>query len=206
VITAEELEQLTPKQRARRQRVIETAIGLAAAGGYEAVQMREVATMADVALGTIYRYFSSKDHLLAAAMADMTGGLQERVVEHPPKGDTMADQLVDVFRRATRALERQPRLTAALVTALSSPDSGVEASASLVRGHVAAMAEDILADLDPDIRAGIIAVIGHVFYSTLTAWAHGRHPFSHIMKELDKAIRLLVAPYDAAGNGRRKPR
>jgi AcrR family transcriptional regulator len=204
VITAEELAELTPKQLARRQRVIETAIALAAEGGYDAVQMREVATTADVALGTIYRYFSSKDHLLAAAMADLTGGLQARVVEHPPKGTTMADRLVDVFRRATRALERQPKLTAALVTALSSPDAGVEASATLVRGHVAAMAEAILEPLDAEVRAGILAVIGHVFYSTLTGWAHGRHPFSHIMKELEKAIRLLVAPYEPKGNGRKR--
>ena len=205
MISEEELAELTPKQRARRRRVIETAISLAADGGYEAVQMREVATAADVALGTIYRYFSSKDHLLAAAMADLTGGLQTRVVEHPPKGSTMADQLVDVFRRATRALERQPKLTSALVTALSSPDAGVEASATLVRGHVAAMAESILADLDAEVRAGIIGVIGHVFYSTLTGWAHGRHSFSHIMKELEKAIRLLLAPYESsAGNGRRR--
>jgi TetR/AcrR family transcriptional regulator, cholesterol catabolism regulator len=204
MISAEELAELTPKQQARRQRVIETAIGLAAAGGYDAVQMREVATSADVALGTIYRYFACKDHLLAAAMAELTGGLQARVVEHPPKGETMADRLVEVYRRATRALERQPKLTAALVTALSSPDAGVEASATLVRGHVAAMAEDILAPLDPEVKAGIIGVIGHVFYSTLTGWAHGRHPFTHVMRELEKAIRLLVAPYEPDGNGRRR--
>ncbi|NIR40846.1 MAG: helix-turn-helix transcriptional regulator, partial [Actinobacteria bacterium] len=32
-------------------------------GGYEAVQMRAVAERADVALGTIYRYFNGKDDL-----------------------------------------------------------------------------------------------------------------------------------------------
>jgi AcrR family transcriptional regulator len=203
MINAEELAALTPKQQARRRRVIETAIELAAEGGYDAVQMREVATTADVALGTIYRYFASKDHLLAAAMAELTDGLHERVTQAPPKGATMADQLVDVFRRATRALERRPQLTAALVTAMSSPDAGVEASAAMVRGNVAAMAGDILVDLDPDVRAGIISVVGHVFYSTLTGWAQGRHPFSHIMKELEKAIRLLLAPYESGANGGR---
>jgi TetR/AcrR family transcriptional regulator, cholesterol catabolism regulator len=197
---------LTERQAARRDRVIEAAMALASEGGYDAVQMREVATSADVALGTIYRYFASKDHLLAAAMADLTGGLHDRLAQAPPKGATMADQLVDVFRRATRALERRPQLTAALVTAMSSPDAGVESSATLVRGHIAAMSEDILAGLDPEVRAGIISVVGHVFYSTLTSWAQGRHPFSHIMKELEKAIRLLLAPYEAPDNGERGSR
>ena len=186
---------LTAGQQARRQRVIAAALELAAAGGYESVQMRDVSTRADVALGTIYRYFSSKDHLLAAAMADLTAGLHTQVTNVPPKGNDAADRLVDVYRRATRALERQPKLTAALITALSSPDAGVNENAALVRGHIAGMAEEILADLDPKVRDDIVSVLGHVFYSTLTAWAHGRQPFTHVMRELEKAIRLLLAPY-----------
>ena len=183
---------LTPGQQARRQRVIADALDLAADGGYESVQMRDVSTKADVALGTIYRYFSSKDHLLAAAMAELTAGLHTQVTNVPPKGATEADRLVDVYKRATRALERQPQLTAALITALSSPDAGVNENAALVRGHIAGMAEEILADLDPQRRDDIVSVLGHVFYATLTAWAHGRQPFSHVMRELERAIRLLV--------------
>ena len=60
---------LTTSQAARRGRVIEAALTLGADGGYDAVQMRDVATTAGVALGTIYRYFSSKDHLLAEVRA-----------------------------------------------------------------------------------------------------------------------------------------
>ncbi len=186
---------LTAGQHARRQRVVAAALELAAAGGYESVQMRDVSNRADVALGTIYRYFSSKDHLLAAAMADLTAGLHVQVTDVPPKGASAADRLVDVYRRATRALERQPKLTAALITALSSPDAGVNENAALVRGHIGGMAQEILAELDPNVREDIVSVLGHVFYSTLTAWAHGRHPFSHVMRELEKAIRLLLAPY-----------
>ena len=79
---------------------------LGSAGGYDAVQMRDVATTADVALGTIYRYFSSKDHLLAEALVEWVldlgpAGHQAR----PPVGDTVAERVLDVLRRATRAME-----------------------------------------------------------------------------------------------------
>src|SRR3954468_1409112 len=47
-------------QLARRERILEAAMELAAEGGYDAVQMREVAERADVALGTLYRYFPSR--------------------------------------------------------------------------------------------------------------------------------------------------
>ena len=55
-------------QLARRERILDAAMELATEGGYDAVQMREVGTEAGVALGTIYRYFSSKDDLLAAVL------------------------------------------------------------------------------------------------------------------------------------------
>ena len=65
-------ERRPPQQLDRRRRVIDAAFELGADGGYDAVQMRDVAATANVALATIYRYFSSKDHLLAAAMSEWT--------------------------------------------------------------------------------------------------------------------------------------
>ena len=55
-------------QAARTDRMIRAAIELAGQGGYEAVQMREVARMAGVALATLYRYYPSKNELLLAAV------------------------------------------------------------------------------------------------------------------------------------------
>src|SRR5207244_3026281 len=55
---------LARSQAARRRRVLDAALRLAAEGGFDGVQMRDVAAAADVALGTVYRYFSSKERLL----------------------------------------------------------------------------------------------------------------------------------------------
>lgn len=59
---------LSARQAERRRRILRAATALAARGGYEAVQMREVAESAQVALGTLYRYFPSKVHLLVAVI------------------------------------------------------------------------------------------------------------------------------------------
>src|SRR5881397_2888222 len=69
----------TEAQRARRRRILRAAADLATEGGFDAVQMREVAERADVALGTLYRYFPSKIHLLVAAMGRTFRSLQESV-------------------------------------------------------------------------------------------------------------------------------
>lgn len=196
MVTAVDGSPLSDKQLARRQRVIRAALLLAAEGGYDAVHMRDVSQASDVALGTIYRYFSSKDHLLAAAMTEWTAKLQSRVAQSPPRGDTAADQLVDVLGRAWRAMARQPKLTAALVRALSSADPGVQQSAAEVQGQIAAMAAGILSDVDPAVRTDILAVIGHVWYSTLVAWANGRTDFDQVLAELERAVRVLVEPHE----------
>jgi AcrR family transcriptional regulator len=187
---------LTAEQRDRRRRVIDAAFELGAERGYDAVQMRDVSATANVSLATIYRYFSSKDHLLAAAMTEWTARLQARVAQSPPRGDTAADQLVDVLGRACRAMARQPKLSAALVRALSSSDEGVRESADEVQRQIEAMASGILVDVDPALRSDILAVLGHVWYSTLVAWANDRIDFDTVMAELDRAVHVLVDPHD----------
>jgi AcrR family transcriptional regulator len=188
----------TAVQAERRRRVIDAAVSLGAERGYDAVQMRDVSANANVSLATIYRYFSSKDHLLAAAMTEWTAELQSRVAQSPPRGDTAADQLVDVLSRACRAMSRQPKLSAALVRALSSADPGVKQSADQVQRQIESMAAGILIDLDPQVRSDIMAVLGHVWYSTLVAWANGRIDFDAVVGELDRAVRVLVEPHDGA--------
>jgi TetR/AcrR family transcriptional regulator, cholesterol catabolism regulator len=183
-------------QRERRRRVIDAAFELGAERGYEAVQMRDVSASANVSLATIYRYFSSKDHLLAAAMTEWTTKLQGRIAQSPPKGGTPADQLVDVLSRACRAMGRQPKLTSALVRALSSADPGVKQSADEVQRQLEAMASGILSDLDPQTQSDILAVLGHVWYSNLVAWANGRSDFDRVTSELERAVRVLVEPYE----------
>jgi AcrR family transcriptional regulator len=183
-------------QRDRRRRVIDAAFELGAERGYDAVQMRDVSAIANVSLATIYRYFSSKDHLLAAAMTEWTAKLEGRVAQSPPRGDTAADQLVDVLGRACRAMARQPKLSAALVRALSSADPGVQQSAGQVQRQIESMASGILVDLDPRVQTDIMAVLGHVWYSTLVAWANGRSNFDTVVAELERAVRVLVEPHE----------
>ena len=184
---------LTPKALVRRQRIVEAAIELGTEGGYEAVHMRIVAERADVALATVYRYFESKDHLISAAVSEWTAQLQSRLSRSPARGDTPVEQLVDVLRRASRGLERRPLFAAALIRALHSPDPGVGVAAADVRRQISAISTPILAHLPPEDAEGIVAVIGHVWNSSIMTWANGRAPISSIGDELENAARLLLA-------------
>ena len=80
-------------QRERRKRILDATLALASKGGYDAVQMRTVAEKADVAVGTLYRYFPSKVHLLVTAMARELGRVEGRVDRSQLRGETAVDRL-----------------------------------------------------------------------------------------------------------------
>jgi len=186
-------DKLTTSQAARRERVLRAALDLGSTGGYDAVQMRDVATSAGVALGTIYRYFSSKDHLLAAAMVEWTLDLERRVGQRPPKGDTTTERVSDVLRRATRAMEKEPKLSEAVVTALLSPDRGAAAcqedvSASMNRIMSMALGDDF----DPEFKLNATRTLGHVWFSALIGWVNGWSGMEKVADELEVATHLVL--------------
>ncbi|MCC5952068.1 MAG: TetR family transcriptional regulator [Acidimicrobiia bacterium] len=187
---------LSESQAARRQRVVLAAMELGADGGYEAVQMRDVAARADVALGTIYRYFSSKDHLLAAALVEWVNQLARTVSRRPPEGATTAERMVDILGRATRSMERRPKLSAALVTALSSADPQVAAcQEELDRAMASIQRQAFPASFDPDVRDRIIRALGHVWFSALVGWVNGWVGIGQAGDELASAAHLMLDQY-----------
>ncbi len=193
-----DVDTLTASQAARRERVLRAALDLGASGGYDAVQMRDVAASAGVALGTIYRYFSSKDHLLAAAMVAWTHDLERRVGQRPPKGDTVAERVVDVLRRATRAMEKEPKLSEAVVTALLSPDRGAAAcqedvSATMTRILSQALGEDF----DPAFKRQVTRTLGHVWFSALIGWVNGWSGMEKVADEVEIATHLILDSYSS---------
>lgn len=177
---------------ARKQRLLQAATELAAEGGYDAVQMRDVASRAEVALGTLYRHYSSKDQLLLAALASQADVLRSRLVTRPPRGETAATRVTDALRRANRSLDRRPRVTAAMVQALSSTEPAAAAVKLEVLEHLGAIIQgaigpDPVEPLDPIVR-----VLGHVWFSCLAGWASGLLTADEMTAELDAAAHLLL--------------
>lgn len=187
---------LTPGQRQRRQRILDAAMELAAEGGYDAVQMREVSLRADVALGTLYRYFSSKEHLLVSALADQVATLRGRLAERPPRGDDDAQRVMDVIRRSTRALQRQPNLISAMLKSLISSGAGVGEAVTPIGTQMTEIVVAAMRHDDPDTIAHdrvVAEVIQQVWLASLLWWVTGRAPARLVEEKVGRAVNLLLS-------------
>jgi AcrR family transcriptional regulator len=183
---------LTPNQVARRARVLDAAMELAAEGGYDAVQMRDVASRAQVALGTIYRYFASKDHLLAECQLETWRTMHDRLERRPLGGATAADRVNDLIGRFMRAVEREPLQAAALVTASSSPDPAVRECQVEIIAYQDAVLIAAMGELEPGRAADVARTLRYVWFSGLLGWVNGWNDFPAITREFEAAARLLL--------------
>src|SRR5487761_412174 len=119
-------------QRDRQKRILDATLALASKGGYDAVQMRAVAERANVALGTLYRYFPSKIHLLVSGLAREFERNQEKLDRTPIPGDTPYDRMLYVLGKITRAMQREPMLIEAMTRAFMFADPSAAAEVNTV--------------------------------------------------------------------------
>jgi AcrR family transcriptional regulator len=183
---------LTARQQARRSRMLAAATALASRGGYEAVVMKEVAARARVSLGTLYRYFASKDHLLAEALVTWGGELGRRLRESPPQGTTPAERVASVFRRMARGVEREPQLGIALTTALLSRDPSAFANREGLTGMLRDWTLQALGDAEVEDREGVIEVLQHVCFSCMIMLVNGQRTPREVGEALARCTRLLL--------------
>jgi AcrR family transcriptional regulator len=190
--TVPEPSQLTDSQRVRRARILDAALALARHRPFEQIQMKDVAEASGVALGTMYQYFSSKDHLFAEALAHWGGLLQDNVRARPLAGDDPAARLTEVLHRSIRAFQQQPNL-AKLVTALSvsSDPFAVEAIARLDRS-TGAVFRDALVGLDEVTAGSVVRMVDHVMAGTLRLWSAGRMSIVDVYASIDEMVELLL--------------
>ena len=180
-------------QRERRKRILDATLALASKGGYDAVQMREVAERADVALGTLYRYFPSKIHLLVSGLIREFEGTKEKLDRRPIPGDSPAERIIYVLNKVTKTMQREPLLTEAITRAFMFADPSAATEVNAVAALMEQMLTDAMHDGEPtpDERA-IARVIGDVWLSNLVAWVTRRASASDVSKQLELATRLLL--------------
>ncbi len=197
---------LALSQLRRLRRIVDAAIALAETGGFDGVRLRDVADASGVALGTLYKYFRSKEDMLLFAINEDSAQLLRVMAERPPRGEGASERLVELFARATRGLTRRPNFARAVLRAIAASDasSAVQQAAfhlRMTRMVVAALrgeVPDVVAPLSEPIGSErerrIALVLQHVWFSSLIGWASGLHSIGAVTQRMQESIELLLEP------------
>ncbi|APE32951.1 TetR family transcriptional regulator [Nocardia mangyaensis] len=191
VTTLSEDELSSSAQRERRKRILDATLALASKGGYDAVQMRAVAERADVAVGTLYRYFPSKVHLLVSALAREFEQFEGK--RRPLPGDGPSERMHGLLTQITRMMQRDPLLTEAMTRAFMFADASAAAEVDRVGKVMDRVFARAMSDGEPDDRQLAIArVISDVWLSNLVAWLTRRASATDVTERLELTVDLLL--------------
>ena len=180
-------------QRDRRKRILDATLALASKGGYEAVQMRTVAEQANVALGTLYRYFPSKIHLLVSALVREFERTQQKLDRTTIPGDTPYERMLFVLGRITKSMQRDPMLTEAMTRVFMFADPSAAAEVNTVARLMERTLTQAIHEGEPTAdEVAIARIIGDVWLSNLVAWVTRRASADDVSSHLELAARLLL--------------
>ena len=185
---------LTHTQQARRDRIVDAGLALLAERDFDKIQVKDVAEAANVALGTLYHYFSSKDHLFAEVLVRWAATLRTNISRNPLRGATDAQRLTQVINRSVRAFQRQPSLARLVATLETSADP----FATEILARLAHTTNDIyveaIHDVDRATAQRVVTVVDAVLASRLRSWVAGRISITTVTEDLADAIGLLLDP------------
>jgi TetR/AcrR family transcriptional regulator, cholesterol catabolism regulator len=189
-------ESLTASQFARRERIVKVALNLLVNGDYEKIQMKDVAEDSDVALGTVYRYFTSKEHLFAAVQIEWVKSLHRQILRRPPTGQSNLERLSQVLHKTVRAFQLQPQFYRVLLVLEVAKDPFAKELFEVMSRETAATYREALSDVDPQTASVLLGVVLAVLGVELRSWVLGRQSIDEVNQNLDAALSLLLTYCD----------
>ena len=161
--------------------------------------MRDVAAAADVALGTVYRYFSSKERLLLEAMVEQQDDLRAlpRGAPAAPSATRRRAASCSVLRRrepvAARAIPTSPRRWCASFGAAQIENADIvqrvtEIMTAIITGAI--HAPERRAATDREVR--VARILMQVWLSSLNGWVCGVDGPDRVDEDLAAAADLLL--------------
>lgn len=185
----------------RRDRILDVAVDLAEQGGFENVRQRDVADQAGIALGTLYKSFSSKEDILSAALEREAQLLEKRMDQKPVLGDTEEERLKALFKIMTRGMCKKPKYARALLRAMASGEPEVAGNvaryeermqriivAALRGGHSPSEATD-----PTEREATLSSYLQKIWFASLVGWSASLHDQNRVIEHVDRAADLLLS-------------
>jgi AcrR family transcriptional regulator len=188
-------ENIARHKEVTRALIVDAALGLFAASGYERTTLGAIADLARVPRSSIYEYFPNKRAILGAVIEDRIPPLLNDWFAGIPDGNAL-ERLEGLYRTTFRMMLEHPREAALVVgpgLRMAGPDSQMQDMVALVTQALAEMCREGITDgsfaaADPDHLA---AAVGDLLIGGVTEMLESTDPSGSRDAILETRLRML---------------
>ncbi len=190
-----EIAPLSTAQRSRHAAVTGAVLALLEEAASEDIQMREVSARSKVALATVYRYFPTKEQLLAAAMVAWNERMVDRFrtmhAEHSSVGPAV-ERAVLLSSANLRAYRRRPHHARLEIELHASRDPYVIETLEQRAARNRTALFEMIPEVPPETARVASLAVGGTLFTALALWTAGRITFAAAEANLEDVVRLSL--------------
>ncbi|OIN81200.1 hypothetical protein BMG05_08965 [Mycobacterium malmoense] len=183
---------VTRNQLKRRARIVEAVIDLIVEAGVEAVQMRSVAQRSGVALATVYKYFSSKEDLVAAALDDWQNRVVRPILADEPPAEDPLSGILDYLRRFQHAFHVDLEMTALTVQLAISTEPGAKVAINQMLCTNAEILDRLVDVVAPEDLRHVAFGLSGALTGALIGLLTGRMTLEELVSHVEWVARVLL--------------
>ena len=187
-ITAEEKE-------ATRERIEAAALELFRTRGFEATTTRDIARQAEIAVGTLFNYFTAKEAIVIALAEEGLAKAQAAVAKQPA-AETLEEDLFALVAAELRQLKPLRKFIGPVLETALSPlaTAAVNGEAGLRVAHLESVARIARTHGIAEISAVPLQVYWSLYSGVLAFWAADKSPRQEeTLALLDNSLHMFAA-------------
>ncbi|MEZ5150557.1 TetR family transcriptional regulator [Rhodococcus zopfii] len=180
-----------------RDRLLDTVVELLESGGYDEVQLREVARRARTSLSTIYKRYPTRDELILAAIEGWMAENHSGIVKQGRDPDEpLHPAMMRVMRAIFEPWVQHPAMLLAYFRVRTAPGG----ESLPVRGFdvVVPVGMAVLSDVDPGFVAELESILSSLVYGLVGRYREGHIAITDIIPTIDRTVFWLTTGYEAS--------
>jgi AcrR family transcriptional regulator len=188
---------------ATRERILQAAVQLFAARGFEASTTRDIADTAGIASGTVFNYFSTKEDILTSLAADALAGARRDHTRDKTAAGSFEEDLFTHVMAGLRALRPLRKHLSVLGATALSPLAAAPADGddSLRLAHLEAVAELAKKHGLGELSSLALQLYWTLYTGVLLFWANDRSPKQEdTLALLDQSLAMFTGWLESDGD------
>src|SRR5690349_12243737 len=180
---------------ATRHRILEVSQRLFASQGFDAVTTRDIAREAEIAAGTVFNYFPSKEAIVASLISEALDSVNEEFEQKPPEPASFEEELFALVATGLRKLRPLRKQILAVLSTLLHPlaDTSEEDEQWVRVSHLEAVARLGRKHGFQDLHASALNLYWSLYTGLLMFWSSDQSPRQEdTLALLDSSMEMFV--------------